>query len=276
MQLPGGNRLWVILIIGILVLSVGALSLEGGKLKEMRLFESVLYQLLRPFQKAITNIHHSVNDYWALLTSLKVIKQENEDLTKQVQKLESQLAEYNKTRLENQRLRKLLAFKELVSFETVGASVIGITPTNWESELVIDRGSKAGIKEKMPVISYNGALVGQISRVTPTTAIVTLLSDVSFAVGGRIEREDSRAIGIIRGQAEDKTTVLMDQIPWDAEIKEGDLVITSGLTNNFPVGIPIGMIVRVMEEDFGLIQQAEIKPIMSLTPIEEVLVITNF
>ncbi|AZR73287.1 rod shape-determining protein MreC [Anoxybacter fermentans] len=276
MKFPGEKKFWIILVVIIILFGFEALSWKGYKIKETSFLESFLYQLLRPFQKIVANVHNSVNDYWILITNLKEIKEENERLTHRIQELEFKLAEYNKIRLENERLRKLLAFKELVPFKMVGAKVIGITPNNWIQDLIIDRGSKDGIKNKMPVITYNGALVGQISQVTANTARVTLLTDVNFVVGGRVQREDSRAIGIIRGQADKKNFAIMDQIAWDAEIKEGDLVITSGLTSNFPMGIPIGRVTRVKQENFGLIQQAEIELFMSLTPIEEVLVITDF
>ena len=128
----------------------------------------------------------------------------------------------------------------------------------------------------MPFITYNGALVGKISKVTANTARITLITDVNFTVGGRIQREESRAIGVVRGRAKEKEFLLMDEIPWDAELAKDDLVVTSGLTSNFPMGIPIGKVIEVKQGDYGLIQQAEVKPFMSLAPIEEVLVITDF
>lgn len=276
MKLPGSNRLWIMIVVALVILGLGLFSWQGFRLKEMRLAESALYQILRPFQVLGTNIHHSLDEYWVLITNLRKIKQENHDLKQRVGELEYKLADYNSISLENERLRKLLAFKQLVPFKTLGASVIGMTPNNWMQDLIIDRGSADGVKEKMPVVTYNGALVGQISQVTPHTARLLLISDINFVAGGRVERPESRAIGIIRGLAEFKDVVVMDQIPWDAEVKEGDLIITSGLTNAFPAGIPIGRVIRVRQENYGLIQQAEIKPFMNLVPIEEVLIITEF
>lgn len=276
MKLPGGSRLWIIIAVAVVILGLGLFSWQGVRLKEMRLFESALYQLLRPFQVLGSNIHHSVNEYWTLVTNLKKIKEENRTLRSRVAELELKLADFDIVHLENERLRKLLAFKELVPFQTIGAAVIGMTPNNWVQDMIINRGSADGIKENMPVITYNGALVGQISQVTPNTARLLLISDVNFVAGGRVQRPDSRAIGIMKGLAEFKDVVVMDQIPWDADVKEGDLVITSGLTETFPAGIPIGRVIRVRQENYGLIQQAEIKPFMNLVPIEEVLVITDF
>ena len=276
MKFPGGYRYLLIAILMIAILGLGFLSWRGLQLEETNFLESLLYQVLRPFQRFVTDVHHSVNDYWELISNLEEIKEEDEKLKDRIAELEQQLAQYNKIKQENKRLRKLLAFKELVPFETVGGKVIGITPNNWVQELIINRGAKDGIKEKMPVITYNGALVGKISKVTANTARITLITDVNFTVGGRIQREESRAIGVIRGRAKEKEYLLMDQVPWDAELKEGDLVVTSGLTNNFPMGIPIGKVVEVKQGNYGLIQQAEVEPFMNLTPIEEVLVITDF
>lgn len=270
------QRFWIILVVVLLIGALVALSLRGVKVKEVHFLESILYRIVSPFQKIVTNVNHTVRDYWTLVTNLKQIRAENQEYKQRVAELEFQLTDYQKTVIENQRLRKLLAFKELVPYKMVGAKVIGITPNNWVQYLIIDRGTEDGIQAKMPVITYNGTLVGQILKTTAHTSRVILLTDVNFVTSGRIQGDDSRAIGVIRGLPEQTNTVLMDQIPWDAEVKEDDLVVTSRLSTNFPEGIPIGKVKLVKEENFGLIQQAEIKAFMRLETVEEVLVITEF
>lgn len=276
MRFPRRQRLWIILVVVLLIGALVALSLRGVKVKEIHFLESILYRIVSPFQKIVTNVNHTVRDYWTLVTNLKQIKLENQEYKQRVAELEFQLTDYQKTVIENQRLRKLLAFKELVPYKMVGAKVIGITPNNWVQYLIIDRGTEDGIQAKMPVITYNGTLVGQILKATAHTSRVILLTDVNFVTSGRIQGDDSRAIGVIRGLPEQTNTVLMDQIPWDAEVKEDDLVVTSRLSTNFPEGIPIGKVKLVKEENYGLIQQAEIQAFMRLEAVEEVLVITEF
>lgn len=276
MRFPRRQRLWIILVVVLLIGALVALSLRGVKVKEIHFLESILYRIVSPFQKIVTNVNHTVRDYWTLVTNLKQIKLENQEYKQRVAELEFQLTDYQKTVIENQRLRKLLAFKELVPYKMVGAKVIGITPNNWVQYLIIDRGTEDGIQAKMPVITYNGTLVGQILKATAHTSRVILLTDVNFVTSGRIQGDDSRAIGVIRGLPEQTNTVLMDQIPWDADVKEDDLVITSRLSTNFPEGIPIGKVKLVKEENYGLIQQAEIQAFMRLEAVEEVLVITEF
>lgn len=276
MRFPRRQRFWIILVVVLLIGALVALSLRGVKVKEVHFLESILYRIVSPFQKIVTNVNHTVRDYWTLVTNLKQIRAENQEYKQRVAELEFQLTDYQKTVIENQRLRKLLAFKELVPYKMVGAKVIGITPNNWVQYLIIDRGTEDGIQAKMPVITYNGTLVGQILKATAHTSRVILLTDVNFVTSGRIQGDDSRAIGVIRGLPEQTNTVLMDQIPWDAEVKEDDLVVTSRLSTNFPEGIPIGKVKLVKEENFGLIQQAEIKAFMRLETVEEVLVITEF
>lgn len=275
MRFPKRQRLWLILIVVLLIGALVALTLRGIRLKEIHFLESILYRIMSPFQKIVTNVNNTLGDYWALVTNLKEIKVENQEYKDRVAELELQLTEYQRITLENQRLRKLLAFKELVPYQMVGAKVIGITPNNWVEYLIIDRGTEDGIVAKMPVITYNGTLVGQVLKATAHTSRVILLTDVNFVASGRIQGDDSRAIGVIRGLPEGDN-ILMDQIPWDAQIKVGDLVVTSRLSTNFPEGIPIGKVTLVKEENFGLIQQAEIKPFMSVESVEEVLIITEF
>mgnify|MGYP006302464389 FL=1 len=112
MKFPGGYRYLLIAILMIAILGLGFLSWRGLQLEETNFLESLLYQVLRPFQRFVTDVHHSVNDYWDLISNLEEIKEEDEKLKDRIAELEQKLAQYNKIKQENKRLRKLLAFKE--------------------------------------------------------------------------------------------------------------------------------------------------------------------
>ncbi|MFW5999048.1 MAG: rod shape-determining protein MreC [Halanaerobiaceae bacterium] len=204
------------------------------------------------------------------------IMEENERLQRRVSELEREIGRLEVIRRENDRLRDLLSFKERVSYEVKGARVIGYSPSSWDNKIIIDAGSREGIEEKMPVVSYNGVLVGRVEYAGSLSSQVRLISDSDFVVGGIIEREFSRAIGIVRGQLNSEHLGTMDSIAWDADVREGDLVLTSGFSNSYPRGLAIGTVLSVDSDNYGLSQKAEVDFLFKDYTLEEVLVITDF
>jgi rod shape-determining protein MreC len=95
-------------------------------------------------------------------------------------------------------------------------------------------------------------------------------------VGGIISRSDSREIGLVRGSGRRDKLSTMDNIAWNADIESGDIIYTSGLSNNFPSGIKIGEVQSVDADNYGLSQKAEVMLFINTVTIEEVMVITNF
>ena len=177
---------------------------------------------------------------------------------------------------ENKRLRELLDFKEKVEYEMIGAEVTGNSPSVFEQIITINRGRKDGLEERMPVITYNGFLVGRIDYVGSSSAQVRLITDNQFVVGGVVARSDSREIGLVRGSGRRDQNNTMDNIAWDADVEIGDVILTSGLSNNFPEGLKIGQIKSIEPDNYGLSQKAEVELDIQSITIEEVMVIKNF
>jgi rod shape-determining protein MreC len=122
----------------------------------------------------------------------------------------------------------------------------------------------------MGVISPAG-VVGQVIKTTSSTAMVLLLSDPNVAVTAMIQR--TRDEGIVQGTAQG--LVRMKYIPPLSPVEINDIVVTSGLTENFPRGLQIGSIRRLEKADADLFQSAEIQPIVDFSRLEGVLVITS-
>lgn len=89
-----------------------------------------------------------------------------------------------------------------------------------------------------------------------------------------IKRENSRAVGVVNGQA--GAQPVMDYIAQEADVAVGDEVETSGLGGNFPKGLTIGQVIEVKKRDFDMYQQAVVRPTVDFNRLEFVLVITNF
>ncbi|MCD5390285.1 rod shape-determining protein MreC [candidate division NPL-UPA2 bacterium] len=229
--------------------------------------ESFFLTLLSPLQGAVTS-------GWSRLSKLKErvsLDEEKEAILAEVERLRSKVTDLEEQRLENERLRQLLAFKERKSFEDIlsgslGARVIGREPTNWYRTIVIDKGRSDGVERGLPVISYQG-IVGYVSQVWDNASQVRLILDGDSSVGALVQR--SRVSGVVKGKGTDICEMVY--ISPQADIVEGDLIISSGFGGKYPSGLRIGTVVEVKRESY--LQRAWVLPTVDFSRLEEVLVI---
>ena len=156
-------------------------------------------------------------------------KSNEKALREEINRLKAEITELEEERLENQRLRRLLAFKERKPFEellsgSVGAKVVGREPTNWYRIVTIDKGRNEGVQKGMPVITAEG-IVGWISEVAEDVSHVKLILDGTASVGALVQR--SRENGVVRGNGTNLCEMVY--LPPRADIKKDDLIISSGL-----------------------------------------------
>lgn len=182
--------------------------------------------------------------------------------------MKMQLNSAQEASLENARLKNLLAFKQKTAFKVIAAKVIARSPDNWSSAVIIDKGAYSGIRTKLAVVTYSG-LVGRVIETSNYTSKIMLINDASFAVSGLVQR--SRQEGLVSGTL--GGTLIMRYLSLDSDIKVGDIIITSGLTENYPKGLLIGSVIAIGEEFSGLSRYAIIRPTVNLSNLEEVLII---
>ncbi len=266
----------IILVVIIVIAGMGLINLQGLSIPYFNWLEKGVYNITSPVVGFFSRVYRSCADYYYGVLNTDEIVNENSELKKEVADLQREIQQLETFKNQNTRLRELLAFKLYVNYKTLGAEVIGFGPSNWEQKILINRGKNDGIEEKMPVITYNGALVGRVDYVGANTAQVKLIHDPEFVVGGIVQREESRAIGLVKGQINDRDMNIMEKISWDADIKKDDLILTSGLSNSYPKGLPVGKVVNVETDNYGLSLKAEVELFAGLKTLEEVLVITEF
>ncbi|MDT2768835.1 rod shape-determining protein MreC [Globicatella sulfidifaciens] len=177
---------------------------------------------------------------------------------------------------ENEAMRKELKLNEsLGGFTVQNATVIARSPDQWMETLTIDVGSSQGVKENMAVMAGNG-LVGRIIEVNANSSKVLLLtSEKSNAgmVSANIQSKSGSANGIVSSYDRKTKRYIMTQVDPEAEVKEGDMVITSGLGGIIPRTLLIGEVANVRMDDYGLFQTVEIVPAGEMTDIRFVTVI---
>ncbi|EHC11629.1 rod shape-determining protein MreC [Fischerella thermalis] len=153
-----------------------------------------------------------------------------------VLELEAQITELEN---QNKKLQQLLGYveKEPISLRPIPARVVGRSADNWWQQVILNRGSLAGIQEGF-VVKAEGGLVGLVESVTPNTSRVLLISDLKSKVGVNISRTGAK--GVVRGDASAEAVLeFYEKVP---NVKPGDVVVTSTYSQKFPSGWPIGRI----------------------------------
>lgn len=258
-----------VLLAAVMVLAALLLYSQNLRRVEERtnLFERLILQIMAPAQ---TGLETTVDRIVSILDRYLWLVETEEDnllLREENRLLRSQLGTLQELRLTNERLSKLLDFRDRQALTALPAQVITEDATSWFRTVMIDKGSNAGIREGMPVVVAEG-VAGRIIRTTPNQARVLLITDASSAVATLIQRNRSR--GVCRGRG---TGLTFEFALREEDIEVGDQVITSGNGGVFPKGLPIGTVVRVEREEYGMFQQVEVAPAVDFSRLEEVLVL---
>lgn len=153
----------------------------------------------------------------------------------------------------------------------LATNVIGRDVSPFIRSILIEGGSDAGITRGMPIVTSRG-LIGRVAEVFATYSRVQLITDPEIAVN--IKFQESRTEGVLTAQLNGELTV--DLIDLNAELSQGELVLTSGLGGKYPADIPIGSILSIHHRDYDLFQQATIQSSVEFDQLNIVLVIINF
>ena len=171
-------------------------------------------------------------------------------------------------KLENERLKKLLDFKEPERRKFSPALVIAKDPSGLNDTVIIDRGRKDKIEKGMIAISGSG-IAGRVIETGWRISRVLLVTDYNSVFSGVIER--TRDEGAVSGNM--RAGLIMKYLDLGCDVKKGDKVITSGLYGVFEKGILIGEVVSIEPDSSGLYINAIIKPEVDMRKLEEVMVV---
>ena len=238
-------------------------------------FKTVAGVVIVPLQEGVNSIGGWFTDKSDLLKSVKSLKSENDKLKAQVDELTEENSLLAQNKYELTRLRDLYQLdKDYYSLKKVGARVIGKDTGNFFNIFTIDKGSKDGLKEDMNVIS-GGGLVGIIFDVGDNYAKVRSIIDDESSVS--VSFANTSDTGIVSGDLKliDDGVMNITEVRKEAEVSEGDMVITSQISNKFLPGILVGYVTEVSEDSNELTKSGKIIPVVDFQHIDEVLVITD-
>lgn len=188
----------------------------------------------------------------------------------ETQSLKAQNSQLKEIFLEKERLEDLSAFRQATGFKTVSANIISRDPSNWRHSIIIDKGTKAGVRKGMFLLSQQG-LVGRVSETGRTASKAILLTDLNFRVAAVCQR--SREQMIVVGAA--RSLCGLKYLADTADVQVGDAIVTSGLGGFCPKGILIGEVASVRKSDNGLTLEGFLAPSVRLSKIEEALVLVE-
>lgn len=264
-----------ILIFVLTLLCIASLILSFAFKSFSKPFKSVAGIVIVPLQEGVNDIGMWFTDKSDLLKSVRKLKSENNKLKKQVNELteENSLLAQNKSELS--RLRDLYKLdKDYSSYKKIGAQVIGKSTSRFFNTFTINRGSDDGIKEDMNVIS-GGGLVGIVYDVGKNYAKVRSIIDDESSVS--VSFANTSDTGIASGDLKlmEDGVMLVTEIPKEAKVSEGDMVVTSKISNKFLPGILVGYVTETTKDSNELTQSGKIIPVVDFEHIDEVLVITK-
>lgn len=263
------RRYWPALLFALLGASLGAWHDRQVDRGRSDAIASVIRTGVAPPATVLTRLRiwFSAETDW--LFRGRALEADNRRLRAQVANLEQQNAALEAAAAEDLRLRADMGFYKVTRPPPLSAEVIGLHPDPQFDTLLIDRGSQDGVHPHSVVVTPQG-LVGQVWEVSPSTATVVLLTDQNGAVGARIQRAASRDVGICRGNY--SSLVPMIDLPSDADVRRGDIVVTSGF-GSIPAGIRVGTVVGVSTDPGGITRTATVKPSVPFNRLEEVFVL---
>jgi rod shape-determining protein MreC len=237
------------------------------------------YQSNRSPLLPLKSVSHTFNFLYDLKNSLveyvkepfrRMLLREKENLKLKAE-ISEMIEEQQKCReavIENRNLREILGLKEREHRYITAARVIGRSIDQWANTVILDKGLSDGVMKDMIAVTDRG-LVGKISDASSSYSRLLLLTDINFSAAARLQ--DGRTQGVISGTGYRKCQ--LKYVPYEEEVNKGAVVITSGLDELFPSGIPIGYVTQVNRKVLGFFQYIEVRPFVDNAKTEIVAII---
>ena len=198
---------------------------------------------------------------------------ENRRLRDENRQLKDEIARLKEADATAIRLRAAVGFAEQPPTRKIAADVVSVRPISGFETLVINRGSRSGI-HLHSVVACPMGLVGQVSDAGPNTCVVQLLTEANSAAGARVQRPESRAVGICKGDG--GPLLSLAYLNQDSDVKLNDIIVSSGLGGAkgvYPKGIVMGRVVSVTPDASGSTKNVRVKPVVDFNKLEEVFVL---
>ncbi|MFN2361599.1 MAG: rod shape-determining protein MreC [Marinobacter sp.] len=259
---PGFRLLLVIVLSAVLIVA-------DSRFDQLTQVRSAIGTGLAPIHW-LGNAPSQLNDWVAsLFTSKEDLQEENEALRARLLILERRALKYAALASENNELRKLMNSSEVLDDHVIVGEVVAVSPDPFSHEIVINKGSRDGVEVGQAILDANG-LMGQVEQTSSFTSRVLLVSDSSHAVPVEVVRNGLRAVLLGNG---DTSALELVHVPDTADIREDDLLVSSGLGGRFPKGYPVAKVDRIIKEQGEPFVKIDATPLAELNKSRLVLVV---
>ena len=263
------------LLLKTIIVIIVFLTLAGS----FHLFEDQIknysYRATSPIAKVFWRAGDSLSMLSKSFAGGRWITEENNNLKEENQKLLSEISSLKEKLQENQAIGEFLQNTQNDHFETLLASVVGVDYAN--DVILIDKGSDDGIEENMPVISSQKVIYGKVLKVYKNFSNVMMVSNKNSVLDVKIQDGDVTKppiYGAIKGNG--NLSFYLDLVSLDAQIKEGDTLVSSALEGIFPKDLLVGKVLSINKDDLKPFQTARVQPFFDIKNIDSLFVITDY
>lgn len=235
----------------------------------LKIIRSALSTLVYPLQYVV-NLPVEMTEWVSvsLVTHNKLLG-ENDRLKHEHLLLSSKLQRFEILESENRRLRELLESSFRLNDKVLVAELVAVELQSFRRQIVINKGQREGAYDGQPIVDASG-IMGQIVHVGPFSSTVLLVTDPNHALPVQVNRNGLRSIAVGTGHSDE---LLLENLPNNADIVIGDLIISSGLGRRFPSGYPVGQIEKISRKPGEAFAKVILKPSAQLSKSREVLMV---
>ena len=233
-----------------------------------------------PFPIGAERIARPFQDAYGWVAGFVHAKSENERLKEQLRVMQQRWLQNQTAAQENRELRKALKYKSGPMFpggyDQIGAQVLSHKPNEFQQKLMISAGRGDDIRTYDPVVDSDGYLVGHVSKTSPDTSQVTLLTDGDFAVAGYDVGTQTQGL-VKHGQGAGEA-LIFDLVPKDELVRRNDLIVTAGrrsdeLSSLYPRNIAVGIVTSVNQSDIDIFQTVQVEPLADFSSLSSIWVL---
>ena len=255
------------MLYGLLAVVLMAMDQRGNYVPRIR---STTEFLVEPVYHVIEWPVRALRNLFGQFQSRRSLRHENSQLKEQILSLKGDLQTLDTLAEENRRLRSLFEGAESQEFEYRFAELLQVDLDPFSHQVLIDLGSSDGVTRGQAVIDGAGVM-GQVEDVHLHYSSVRLISDPNHALPVQINRTGLRTVAFGMGET---GTLSLPSVPREADVRVGDLIVTSGLGERFPGGYPVATVVAINREEGLSFAQVDAKPMAALDRGREVLLIS--
>lgn len=253
-------------VVGIFSVALMTADHRGRHLEALR---GILATLVYPLQYAVDLPIQTGTWLAETVTSRSELLDQNDRLRRESLRIQSKLEKYAELEAENRRLRRLLDSSTKVGERVLIAELLSVDMNPFSRKIVLNKGTRDGVYSGQALIDSNGVM-GQVVHAGPFSSNALLITDPSHALPVQVHRSGLRAVAVGIGPL---NLLELLHMPNNADIRVGDLLVTSGLGGRFPPGYPVGHVVSIERDRGRPFATVRVEPTARLERNREVLLV---